>query len=131
MGATENLATVRRGYQAFNTADMNTLSEVIDKDASWHTPGRASLAGDHKGRDATFAYFGQLGSRTQGSFRAELQDLFVDEDGRVVGIHRCTADRDGKHLDVECCLVFDFKDGRIAGGSEHFDDLYGWDEFWS
>lgn len=131
MGADENAAIVRRGYEAFNTGDVNTLTELFDESASWHTPGRGSLAGDHEGREATFAYFGQLGQGTEGTFRAELQHLFADEDGRVVGMHHNSGERDGKHLDVDCCLVFELKDGRITDGREHFGDLYAWDEFWS
>ena len=48
--ADENAAIVRRGYEAFNTADMETLTELFDESASWHTPGRSRIAGDHKGR---------------------------------------------------------------------------------
>lgn len=68
MGAAEDVAVVRRGYEAFNTADMETLTELFDESASWHTPGRGSLAGDHEGRDATFAYFGQWEGRPEGPF---------------------------------------------------------------
>jgi ketosteroid isomerase-like protein len=38
----------------------------------------------------------------------------------VVGIHHDSAERDGKHLDTECCLVFEVENGRITGGREHF-----------
>ena len=131
MSAAEDIATVRRGYEAFNTGDMETLSGLFDENASWHTPGHAPLAGDHVGREAAFAYFGQLGQDTGGTFRADLRDLMADENGHVVGIHQCRGDRAGKHLDVECCLVFELKDGRIVDGREHFEDLYAWDEFWS
>ena len=131
MGADENAETVRRGYEAFNTADMKTLTEIFDESASWHTPGRGSLAGDHQGREATFAYFGRLVGETGGTFKAALQHLLKSDDGRVVGVHHNTAERDGKHLDVGCCIVFEVKDGRIIDGREHFSDLYAWDEFWS
>jgi len=131
MGAAENAAIVRRGYEAFNTADMKTLTEIFDESASWHTPGRGSLAGDHKGREATFAYFGRLGQETGGTFKAELQHLLADDHGRVVAIHHNSGERAGKHLDVDCCLVFELKDGRVTDGREHFYDLYAWDEFWS
>lgn len=131
MGAQENAAIVRRGYEAFNTGDINTLAELFDESAVWRTPGRGSLAGDHEGRDATFAYFGQLGGQTGGTFRATLQHVTADDDNRVVGIHHNTADRDGKHLDVHCCLAFQIENGKIVEGAEHFGDLYAWDEFWS
>ena len=57
MGAAENAEIVRRGYAAFNAGDMETLTELFDESASWHTPGRSPLAGDYVGRDAAFAQF--------------------------------------------------------------------------
>ena len=141
MGAAENAEAVRRGYDAFNSADMETLTEIFDERAVWRVPGRSSLAGDHEGREAVFAYFGRLGQGTGGTFRAELQHLLADGD-RVVGIHHNSAERDGKRmgkghrgqqrrLDVDVCLVFRLEDGRITEGVEHYRDLYAWDEFWS
>jgi ketosteroid isomerase-like protein len=131
MGSDENVAVMRRAYEAFNAGDMDTLIEVFDESAVWHLPGRSSMAKDYQGRDATLAYFGQLGQETGGTFRAELQGLLSDDDNRVVGIQRSTADRDGKHLDVGNSIVFELRDGRIVDGREHFHDLYAWDEFWS
>jgi ketosteroid isomerase-like protein len=60
-----------------------------------------------------------------------LQDLFTSKDGRVVGLHRNTAKRGAKSLDVHCCLVFELRNGRVVRGTEHIDDLYAWDQFWS
>ena len=131
MGADENAAVIRRGYEAFNAGDMETLTELFDENASWHTPGRSSLAGDHEGRDAAFAQFGRYGGETGGTFQAELQHLLADDEGRVVGIHHNSAEREGKHLDVDCCIVFEVQGGRIVSGREHFYDLHNWDEFWS
>ena len=131
MGADENAAIVRRGYEAFNSGDMKTLTELFDESAVWHVPGRSSLAGNHEGREAVFAYFGRLGQETEGTFRAELEHLLADDDGRVVGIHHNSAKRDGKQLDVDVCLVFQLENGRITQGVEHYRDLYAWDEFWS
>jgi ketosteroid isomerase-like protein len=65
----ENAEIVRRGYQAFNAADMKTLTELFDENASWHTPGRGSIAGDRLGRDAVLAQFGRYG----GGDRRHLQ----------------------------------------------------------
>ena len=127
----ENVATMRRAYEAFNTGDIETLTELFDETAVWHLPGRSSMATDYQGRDATLAYFGRIGQETGGTFRAELQDLTADEDDRVVGIQRSTGERNGKRLDVGDCIVFQLKDGRVVDGREHFEDLYAWDEFWS
>ena len=130
MGADENAATIRRGYEAFNSGDMNTLTEIFDEDAVWHATGRSSLADDYQGRDATFAYFARLGQETGGTFQAGLQHLLADDE-RVVGIQHNSAERDGKRLGVDVCIVFQLKDGRVTEGWEYSRDQYAWDEFWS
>jgi ketosteroid isomerase-like protein len=131
MTADENAAIMRRGYEAFNSADMNTLTEVFDDGMVWHLPGRSRFADDYQGRDATLAYFAQLGQETGGTFRAELQHLLADDEDRVIGIQRSTGERNGKRLDVGNCIVFQLKNGRVTDGREHFHDLYAWDEFWA
>jgi ketosteroid isomerase-like protein len=131
MTADENATIMRRAYEAFNSADIDTLTEVFDESMVWHLPGRSRFADDYQGREATLAYFGQLGQETGGTFRAQLQHLLADDEDRVVGIQRSTGERGGKHLDVVNCIVFELKDGRVTDGREHFHDLYAWDEFWS
>jgi uncharacterized protein len=127
----ENSAIVRRGYDALNRADLATLTELFDRNASWHTPGRSPVAGDADGRDAVLAQFGHYADETGGTFTADLKRVLTDEDGRVIGIHHTVAERGDKRLDVYCCVVFELEDGRIVDGQEHFYDLRAWDEFWS
>src|SRR5436305_5373706 len=98
MGSDENVAVMRRAYDAFNTGDIDTLIELFDESVVWHLPGHSSMADDYHGRDATLAYFGQIAQETGGTFRAELRHLAADGDDRVVGIQRSTGDREGKHL---------------------------------
>jgi uncharacterized protein len=130
MAADENVAIMRRAYDAFNTGDMDTLNVLMDETV-WHLPGRSPMAGDYAGTGATLAYFGQLAEKTGGTFRAELQHMAAVGETHVIGIQRSTAERNGKHLDVDNCIVFELQDGRVVDGREHFEDLYAWDEFWS
>jgi len=129
--ADENAKVVRRGYAAFNASDIKTLTELFDERASWHTPGQSPIAGDNKGRDAVFAQFGRYVGETGGTFKATLQSVLTSEDGRVIGVHHNSGERNGKHLDVDCCIEFEIKNGRVVSGREHFYDLYAWDAFWS
>jgi hypothetical protein len=131
MGAHENAEVVRRGYAAFNAADMETLTELFDENASWHTPGRSPIAGSYQGRDAAFGQFGRYGGDTGGTFRAELKQVFTSDDGRVIGLHHNSAERNGKQLDTDCCIVFEVENGCITSGREYIFDLTNWDEFWS
>ncbi|MFC2085654.1 nuclear transport factor 2 family protein [Bacteroidota bacterium] len=129
--AKKNVKIIRASYEAFNTADMETLTANFHENASWHTPGRSRIAGDHVGRDAVFTQFGRYGGETAGTFKATLQNVFRSKDGRVVGVHHNSAERNGKHLDTGCCIVFELKDGRIISGTEYIFDLHNWDDFWS
>ena len=127
----KNAEIVRRGYQAFNAADIKTLTELFDEKASWHTPGRSSIAGDHVGREAAFTQFGRYLQETGGSFKAELRHVAADDDGRVIAMHHNSGMRNGKRLDVDCCLVFQIENGQVTDGREYFYNLHAWDEFWS
>ena len=126
-----NAEIVGRAYEAFNTGDMETLTELFHEDACWHTPGRSPLAGDTHGRDETFAQFGRYVGQTGATFKATLKHLHWSADGRVVGVHHNRAEREGKTLDTDCCICFKLEDGRIIHGKEHFFDLYNWDQFWA
>ena len=127
----KNAQTVRRGYAAFNAADIKTLATLFDEHATWHTPGTSPIAGDHKGREAVFAQFGRYGSLTGGTFKAQLLHVLKDDDGVVVGVHRNTAERHEKRLEVDCCIVFHFKNGLVIDAREHYYDLHAWDAFWA
>jgi uncharacterized protein len=128
---TTNTDLLRRGYEAFNNADMATLNELFHDDSTWDSPGKGPLAGHRKGKLAVFNQFGRYGSETNGTFQARLKTIAVNEDGTVVGIHRNTGERNGKKLDVDCCIVFEFRDGQVISGKEYFFDLNSWDAFWS
>ncbi len=129
--AEQNADIVRRGYAAFNAADIATLTELMAVDVSWHTPGRSPIAGDHLGRDAVFAQFGRYGGETSGTFRADLKQVFGSDTGQVVAIHHNSGERNGKRLDSDCCIVFEVRNGQVVSGREHFYDLHHWDAFWA
>jgi ketosteroid isomerase-like protein len=126
-----NATLARRGYEAFDTGDIETLREILDEDVVWHTPGRSPIAGDYRGRDAVVGQFGRYDAETAGTFRAALQHVLADNGGRVIGIHRNTGQRNGKQLNVYCCLVFEVKNGKLVDGRECFHELDAWDEFWA
>src|ERR1017187_9647570 len=75
MGSEENANLVRRGYAAFSTGDMATLSGLFADDAVWHVPGSGSLSGAKRGRDAILAFFGELFTRSGGTIKVTLHDV--------------------------------------------------------
>ena len=128
--AQEDAATIRRGYEYFNSGNLEELAQLFAEDVVWHCGGRGRFTGDKRGREATFAYFGQLGELTGGTFRAELHDLVANEE-HVVGLHTGTAQREGKSLNLKETLVFHLRDGRIVEAWEQYEDSQTWDEFFA
>ncbi|MGA8260272.1 MAG: nuclear transport factor 2 family protein [Arenicellales bacterium] len=129
--AIENADVIRRAYAAFNAGDIDILTETFDENAAWHTPGRSPIAGDSRGREAVFAQFGRYAGGTDGTFKATLQHILRSDDGRIVGVHHNSGERKGKQLDMDCCILFEVKAGRIISAREHFYDQYAWDDFWA
>ncbi len=131
MGADENAAIIRRGYEAFNSGRHGDAHRNLRRETPCGTrPGGARWPANTRAATRLSPISAGWDRRQEGTFRAELQHLLAD-DQRVVGIQRNSAERDGKHLDVDVCLVFQLKDGRVTEGGEHYRDLYAWDEFWS
>jgi ketosteroid isomerase-like protein len=130
MGATENAEVVRRGYEAFNAGDLTALSELFAEDAVWHAAGSGALSGTKQGRDAILAYFGELGTRSQGSFQAAVQDI-VGGESHTVGIQQSRAENNGKTMDLATAIVFVIRDGKVMEGREYFEDTAKADDFWS
>lgn len=125
----ENIELVRRGYEAFNAGDLATLSEIFAEDAVWHAAGSGVLSGTKQGRDAILAYFGELGARSQGSFKANVQDI-VGGEKHTVAIQHTQATSNGKTLDMGTVIAFGVRDGKIAEGREYSEDTAKWDDFW-
>lgn len=129
--AEANADAVRSAFAALNANNFAELAQFFHPDASWYTPGRSAVAGEASGRPAVFGRFAKYTRETGGTFRMSLKKVLQSADGRVVAIHHDSGERNGKRLNAGCCTVFDFEDGLILEGKEHFHDLYNWDEFWS
>ena len=95
-----NVQRSRRAYEAFGQADMATLSDLIADDVEWHISGHSPLAGDYKGKDAVFGFFGKLMEITGGTFKLEVHDILANDEHSVTMV-RATAQRSGKKLDTK------------------------------
>lgn len=108
----ENVASVRRGFEAFTNHDMATLGELFYPDAKWRTAPTGVLEGDRAGRDSIFRMFAQLGTETQGSF--SVRPLGFAASGDQVFVHAsATGQRNGKTLTSDEILLFTLAGGKI------------------
>jgi ketosteroid isomerase-like protein len=131
MGEHPDVTLVRRGYEAFNNADLATLTELIADDATQHMVGDNLVSGHFKGRDAILGLYGRIAELTAGTYRVEILQTFTDGDGTVVVVHRQTGTRDGKQLDNVQALIFTILDGKVVDLHDTSDDPAIDDAFYS
>jgi ketosteroid isomerase-like protein len=122
---------VRRGYEAFNTGDANTLISLMAHDVVHHVPGNSPLAGEYKGIEAVLGYYAALGDATGGTFRADLIDCHADGRGHVVAIHQTSATRNGVTRVSRGSVLFSFLGEKMTDLLEMHADLMGDDAFLS
>ena len=108
-----NVERMRRGYEAFGKGDFEALRELITEDVVWHVAGRSPLAGDYRGIDAVFAFFGKIFEETSGSFRAEPLTFLADDEFGATPV-RITGRRGYRDLDVLNLHASRMRDGRVA-----------------
>jgi ketosteroid isomerase-like protein len=130
MGTAENAELVRRGYEAFSAGDMSTLSEIFAEDAIWHVAGNGVLSGRKEGRDAILAYFGELGTRSEGNLKVTVQDI-VSGEKHTVALQHNAAESNGRTLDTDGAIAFQVRGGKIIEGREFFADTAQGDAFWA
>ncbi|MEV2212541.1 nuclear transport factor 2 family protein [Streptomyces sp. NPDC050997] len=124
-------ALVRRGYEAFTRGDMDTLRGLMTADCTHHVPGSHPLSGDFKGLDATIDMYGRLFEETGGTMEVKLNSILVDGRGHAVAVHRFSAQRAGKRIDANGCIVFRIVGDKISDLDECVDDIDVANEFWT
>lgn len=122
---------VRKGYEAFQRGDMDTLRGLLTADCTQHVPGSHPLSGDYKGQDAIIEMYGRLFEETGGSMNVELVNLLVDGRGHVVAMHRFSAERKGKRLEETGCIIFRIVGDKASDLDECVEDIDKANDFWS
>jgi ketosteroid isomerase-like protein len=125
-----NATLLREGFAMFNRADVEGLSKLIAEDAVQRMPGDNMVSGEYKGRDAILAMYGKLGELTGGTFRAELEELYANDD-RVVAIYHGIGQRGDKTLDSRRAIVFQIVGRQIVAVDDISSDIEGDDAFFA
>lgn len=130
MGNQEDAAVVRRGYEAFNGGDLETLMGLFADDAVYHVGGSGGLAGDKQGKKAIMAYFAELFTKSGGTAKVELQDVIAGE-RHTVSVQSAEAQRNGKSMKQNGVLVFTLRGGKVTEVREFQEDTAKATDFWS
>jgi ketosteroid isomerase-like protein len=125
-----NVALLRKGYAAYDSGDLDTINELFADDVVWHVAGRSPIAGDYKGKDQVFGFFGKLMELSDGTSKLEIHDILANDEHGVV-IVTGSAQRNGTSLSGQDVHVFHINDGKVVEFWDSPVDQYAADEFWS
>jgi len=130
VAAPENEALVRRLYEAFGKRDGAALAALLAEDVTWHVPGRSPVSGDHHPRERVFAFFGDLGARSGGTFHATLTEVFASGHGAIARAE-VRGERPGKRYDSHYLLRFRIEGGRVREAWLVNEDQAAFEAFWA
>jgi ketosteroid isomerase-like protein len=123
MDVDQNLETVRQGYAAFASGDMETLMTLYNDDAVHIVPGSSRVSGSHKGKDSILGLYGSLFELSNGTLRIQLDHVLSDGGNRVVSIHTSSLEKDGETFTQTEALLFTLVDGKVAEIVDFFADI--------
>jgi ketosteroid isomerase-like protein len=125
-----NVGLYLKMIAAFNANRVGEAAEVLHPDVVYTVPGRSPIAGQTRGVQAHLEMLRRARDRSGGTLRLEPHSVIADDTYLFV-YGRVTAEREGKRLDSDHCVVFRFEGGRIVEGRTVPVDLYAFDDFWS
>jgi len=122
----ENVATVRRLYEAFAAGDVDTIITLMSPDIEWEEAENFPYADNspYRGPEAVLTgVFGRLGTEWQG-FGAHPEE-FIDGGDTVVVLGRYTGTcaATGKAMNPQMAHVLRVSDGRITSFRQFVDTL--------
>jgi ketosteroid isomerase-like protein len=124
-----NVSRYRRMMAAFNAGDLGTIAELVAPGVDYVVPGKSPLAGHTHDIEGLIEMLQRGKLLSSGTLRLELRSVVADAEYLFV-YGRVRAERPGKQLDSDHCVVFRFADDKIVGGRTVPVDLYEFDEFW-
>src|SRR5947209_11151915 len=110
----ENSDLIKRGYEAFNSGDAGSLSEVFADDVRWEGPNAEGvpMSGVHEGKDAVLQALGQIGENFE-QFNVNPDEMVEEGDTIVVLSHVEAKARTGNEVKLPGAEVFRMSGGKI------------------
>lgn len=108
----ENSDAIKRGYEAFNNGDIDTVRELFQEDVRWEGPNTSGvpMSGTHEGRDAVLQALGQIGENFE-KFHVSPDEMIEQDDTVVILSHLDAKSKSGNELKVPGVEVW-----RMSGG---------------
>jgi uncharacterized protein len=108
----ENSDALKRGYEAFNNGDIDTVREIFAEDIRWEGPSTEGvpMSGTHEGRDTVLQALGAIGESFE-QFHVSPDEMVEDGETIVVLSHLDAKSKAGNEIKLPGVEVW-----RMSGG---------------
>jgi ketosteroid isomerase-like protein len=109
----ENSDALKRGYEAFNSGDVETVSEIFADDASWEGPNTSGvpMSGMNEGKEAVLQALGQIGEDFE-KFHVSPDELVEEGDTIVVLSHLDGKTKSGTEVKLPGVEIWRMSEGK-------------------
>ena len=107
--------TLSEAMAVISGGDVDRFGQILlADDVIWHWPGRSSVSGDYRGRDAALSLLRGFHELTANRLNVQPVDILEGKD-HVMAFTHVTAEREGDTLDVMMADAMRFgEDGRVV-----------------
>jgi ketosteroid isomerase-like protein len=109
----QNSDALKRGYDAFNSGDIDTVSEIFADDISWEGPNTdgVPMSGMNEGKDGVLQALGEIGQNFE-RFEVSPDELVEEGDTIVVLSHLDAKTQSGTEIKLPGVEVWRMNDGK-------------------
>jgi len=109
----ENSDALKRGYDAFNSGDVDTVAEIFADDITWEGPNTEGvpMSGKNEGKDAVLQALGQIGETFE-SFSVSPDEMVEEGETIVVLSHLEAKTKSGNELSMPGVEIWRMSDGK-------------------
>ena len=122
IGATDNVALIRGGYEAFARGDVEAVLGLFDANIDWYVPDTIRFGGRYAGPAAVGGFFSKL---PENYAELNVQPVtFIDRGDTVVviGKHRGRSTA-GISFEIPFAHIWTLSNGKATSFYEHFDTV--------
>ena len=117
-----NLAVVKRMYEAIEKGDLSVFTASVHPDYSWRIPGRSSWTRTFRGQaNIQRDLLRPLINRFGGTYTAKLVSACSDGDVVIAEVEGHVRTKNGDLYDNQYCFLFKFEGGLIKEVVEYGD----------
>jgi ketosteroid isomerase-like protein len=103
-----NATLVRRGLEAFNTGDMQSIDQFIADDVVWHQIGAETVRGKQAMAEAT------PGGNVDWQITADVHDVVANDDHAIALVEATATRPDGRTLTYRTAEIMHIRGGKLT-----------------